>query len=50
MYLMCFNSPAEVETVFLPFLMEEMEKSLNKKQVARTLLDGRINNLLSFQC
>ena len=31
---------SEVETVFMPFLIEEMEKSLNKKLVARTLLDG----------
>lgn len=31
----------EVETVFMPFLMEETEKSLHKKLVARTLLDGK---------
>lgn len=31
---------AEVETVFIPFLMEETEKALDKKIVARTLLDG----------
>ena len=31
---------AEIETVFMPFLMEETEKSLYKKLVARTLLDG----------
>ena len=32
----------EVETVFLPFLMEETEKALDKKILARTLLDGRL--------
>ena len=26
--------------MFMPFLMEETEKALNKKLVARTLLDG----------
>ena len=31
---------AEVETVFMPFLMEETEKTLDKKILARTLLDG----------
>lgn len=35
----------EVETVFMPFLMEEAEKSLHKKLVARTLLDGKSRDL-----
>lgn len=33
---------AEIETVFMPILMEETEKSLDKRLLARTLLDGRI--------
>ena len=37
----------EVETVFMPFLMEETEKSLHKKLVARTLLDGKSWNFAS---
>ena len=30
---------AEVETVFMPWLMDETEKALDKKILARTLLD-----------
>ena len=36
------TSHTEVETVFMPYLMEETEKALNKRLVARTLLDGTI--------
>ena len=34
---------AEVETVFMPWLMDETEKALDKKILARTLLDCEIS-------
>ena len=35
-----YNYNTEVENVFMPWLVDEVEKTLDKKMVARMLLDG----------
>ena len=44
MYLMLFVS-AEIETVFMPWLMDEAEKALEKKVLARAIVDGEFVSL-----
>ena len=36
----CVFFRVEIETVFMPWLMDEAEKALDEKLVARMVLDG----------